>query len=185
MPYYPLMNPPAEAALDHPLSGAPAEDHRSLERYLADARAWLTARCSDADLAEELAQEVASRLALRRIRLDRAGNPRSYVLRMAHNAWRDWLRHELVHRRQESRIAAHATLPASADQQALETEMRDGLRRAIDALPEAEREVVELRHRGDLTFEQIARRLGRPLGTVLGQMRSALKRMQEMMEAYR
>ncbi len=179
------MNPSAEAALDQPLSGPPAQDHRSLERYLADARAWLTSRCRDADLADELAQEVASRLTLGRIRIDQAGNPRSYVLRMAHNAWRDWLRHELVRRRQESRIAAHAALPAPADQEALESEMRDGLRRAIDALPRTEREVVELRRRGDLTFEQIARKLGRPLGTVLGQMRTALKRMQETMEAYR
>lgn len=180
------MEPLAEVALDRSAEGRePAGSERLLDQYLADARAWLFSRCRDADLAEELAQEVAARLAFRKVRIVPSRNPKAYTIRVAHNVWRDWLRHELVRRRLAPRIAAEAPVPAPSDQRALEHEMRDGLRRAIEALPRAEREVVELRRRGDMTFEQIASRLGRPLGTVLGQMRSALRRMQKTMEAYR
>jgi len=44
---------------------------------------------------------------------------------------------------------------------------------------------VELRQQRDLTFQQIADRLGRPLGTVLTQMRSALSRISAELESYR
>jgi len=44
---------------------------------------------------------------------------------------------------------------------------------------------VELRQGQSLTFQQIADRLGRPLGTVLTQMRAALARIGAELESYR
>src|SRR2546427_9044758 len=52
-------------------------------------------------------------------------------------------------------------------------------------LPAAQREVVTLRHGAGLTFREIAERLGRPLGTVLTQMRAALEKIGVALEAYR
>jgi DNA-directed RNA polymerase specialized sigma24 family protein len=45
--------------------------------------------------------------------------------------------------------------------------------------------VVELRQQRGLTFQEIADRLGRPLGTVLTQMRAALARISAALENYR
>jgi len=45
--------------------------------------------------------------------------------------------------------------------------------------------VIELRHRDGLVFREIAARLGRPLGTVLTQMRAALQRVSAALESYR
>jgi len=42
-----------------------------------------------------------------------------------------------------------------------------------------------LRHERGLTFQEIANRLGRPLGTVLTQMRTALARISLVLESYR
>jgi RNA polymerase sigma-70 factor (ECF subfamily) len=67
----------------------------------------------------------------------------------------------------------------------LERELRAAVRRAIDDLPPAQRDVVELRHQRGLTFQQIADRLHRPLGTVLTQMRAALARISAALENYR
>ena len=64
-------------------------------------------------------------------------------------------------------------------------ELQQALATAIARLPREQRDVVRLRHRDQLTFQQIADRLQRPLGTVLTQMRAALRRMQDTMEAYR
>jgi DNA-directed RNA polymerase specialized sigma24 family protein len=59
------------------------------------------------------------------------------------------------------------------------------VQRAVRALPRAQREVVELRHEHGLTFQAIADRLDRPLGTVLTQMRAALSRISAAVEDYR
>ena len=56
------------------------------------------------------------------------------------------------------------------------------VRRALDALPEAQREVVQRRVYGNQTFAAIATELGCPLGTVLTRMRLALKALSHLLE---
>src|SRR6266550_941822 len=118
-------------------------------------RNFLGARCRDDDVTADLLQEVAARLVTAAPRLSLNGNARAYLFRVAANVWHDHLRKEMV------------------------------VRRAVSELPAAQREVVELRHSGGLTFQQIADRLGRPLGTVLTQMRAALLRIGAALEDYR
>ena len=149
-------------------------------------RNFLGARCRDDDVTAELLQEVAARLVTAAPRLALNGNARGYLFRIAANVWNDHLRREFVRRR--AAITLHseeqATAPA-ADARLLERELRAAVRRVVSALPVAQREVVELRHNGGLTFQQIADRLGRPLGTVLTQMRAALARIGAALEDYR
>lgn len=59
----------------------------------------------------------------------------------------------------------------------LAIERRAQVRRAITLLPETQRQVVEMRIGENLTFQEIATRLEIPLGTALGRMRGALKRL--------
>ena len=71
------------------------------------------------------------------------------------------------------------------DARLLERELREAVRRAVSALPREQREVVELRQERGLTFQAIADRLHRPLGTVLTQMRAAIAKIGEALEDYR
>ena len=64
-------------------------------------------------------------------------------------------------------------------------EMAAAVQSAVQALPAVQRDVVELRQQRGLTFQQIAERLNRPLGTVLTQMRAALARISAALENYR
>jgi RNA polymerase sigma-70 factor (ECF subfamily) len=149
-------------------------------------RNYLGARCRDADLTAEMLQEVAARLVTALPRLSLNGNARGYLFRIAANVWRDHLRRELVRRR--ATVAMKSGEPAvadAADAPLLQRELQVAVRRAIDALPLAQRDVVELRQQRGLTFQQIADRLGRPLGTVLTQMRAALARIGAALENYR
>lgn len=149
-------------------------------------RNFLGARCRDADLTAELMQEVAARLVSAAPRLSLNGNARGYLFRIAGNVWRDYLRRELVRRRAAITLeAGEPALADSADAPLLERELRAAVRQAIAELPTAQREVVELRQQDGITFQQIADRLGRPLGTVLTQMRLALARIGAAMENYR
>jgi RNA polymerase sigma-70 factor (ECF subfamily) len=160
------------------------------EQLLADhtpaLRNFLGARCRDDDLTAEMLQEVAARLVTASPRLSLNGNARGYLFRIAANVWRDHLRRELVRRRATLVLeSGEPRLADPADARLLERELRSAVRRAVHALPPAQREVVELRQQRGLTFQQIADRLGRPLGTVLTQMRAALARIGTALESYR
>lgn len=149
-------------------------------------RNFLGARCRDADLTAELMQEVAARLVIATPRLTMNGNARGYLFRIAANVWHDHLRRELVRRRAAIAVRSEERPSApAADARLLERELNAAVRRAVGALPVAQREVVELRQNRGLTFQQIADRLRRPLGTVLTQMRAALTRISVELESYR
>ena len=157
-----------------------------LAQHAPALRNFLGARCRDPELAAELLQEVAARLVTASPRLTLNGNARGYLFRIAANVWHDHLRRELVHRR--AALAMQSDEPATAaaaDARLLERELRAAVRHAVSELPTPQREVVELRQQGGLTFQAIADRLGRPLGTVLTQMRSALARISTALENYR
>jgi RNA polymerase sigma-70 factor (ECF subfamily) len=157
-----------------------------LAEYAVPLKNYLGARCRDPELAAELMQEVAARLVLAAPRLRLNGNARGYLFRIAASVWHDHLRREMVRRRSAALVQTHQpALAPAADARLLERELKDAVRRAIGALPMAQREVVALRQQRDLTFQQIADRLGRPLGTVLTQMRSALARISAELESYR
>jgi RNA polymerase sigma-70 factor (ECF subfamily) len=157
-----------------------------LAEHASALRNFLAARCRDAELAAELLQEVASRLVTAAPRLDANGNLRGYLFRIAASVWHDHLRRELVRRRADALLEAAPprTAPA-ADERLLERELRTAVRRALAGLPAVQRDVVRLRHERGLTFKEIADRLGRPLGTVLTQMRAALAKIGAALEDYR
>lgn len=147
---------------------------------------FLGARCRDADLAADLMQEVAARLLVAAPRLHANGNARGYLFRVATSVWHDHLRRELVRRRAAELMARREpALAAAPDEALLAAELRDAVRRVVEALPPAQRDVVRLRHEGGLTFQSIADRLRRPLGTVLTQMRAALAKIAAALEDYR
>ncbi len=75
--------------------------------------------------------------------------------------------------------AAEATDPAD---HAADAETQRRLRDAIDALPGPARDVIVMRVFGQLTFEQIARALGEPLGTVTCRYQRTVARLRQQME---
>ena len=147
---------------------------------------FLGARCRDPDLTAELMQELAARLvtAAPRLRVQN-GNLRGYLFRIAASVWHDHLRRDLVRRRGARVLQEDERTVPAADAALLEHELHEAVRRVVAELPAPQREVVRLRHERGLTFQQIADRLGRPLGTVLTQMRAALARIGPALEEYR
>lgn len=68
------------------------------------------------------------------------------------------------------------------EQVIIRTEDEDKVRRMIDKLPEEQRQVLILRHYGDLSFKEIADMTDVSINTALGRMRYALSNMRKMLE---
>lgn len=74
--------------------------------------------------------------------------------------------------------------PLDGERGASNNELRDGILRAIDGLPEDQREVFLLRQMGGIPFAEIARITGIPENTVKSRMRYALERLQKELREF-
>lgn len=81
------------------------------------------------------------------------------------------------------RFPAAASEPADAA--ATRNERAEAVRRAIEALPAEKQAIVRMRIHENLTFAEIAERLGIPLGTALTRMRTALVKLRLVLSEHR
>ncbi len=140
-------------------------------------------RCRNVDVAEDITQSVFTTVAakLGSGEYVEQGRFESWLFRVVMNRVRDHIRK--VRRRPEESTQQMDTRAARPERSDDESAMCDRLRAALERLPEADREVVELRHHGGLSFNQIAEMLGEPLGTLLARHHRALKKLREIMES--
>jgi RNA polymerase sigma-70 factor, ECF subfamily len=78
-----------------------------------------------------------------------------------------------------------AGVDPGAEKQSVNRELGVRLRKAIEALPEEQREIFLLREVSDLQFNEIAQIVGCPENTVKSRMRYALEKLREALEEYR
>jgi len=67
----------------------------------------------------------------------------------------------------------------------ISTELGERMQRAIEALPDEQREIFLLREVSDLQFNEIAEIVGIPENTVKSRMRYALEKLREALAEYR
>ena len=73
---------------------------------------------------------------------------------------------------------------ASVEREATGTELKERIARAVDKLPDEQREVFLMRELSNLPFKEIAEITGVPENTVKSRMRYALERLQEALAEY-
>jgi RNA polymerase sigma-70 factor (sigma-E family) len=126
----------------------------------------------DQHLAEDLLQNVLSRIVGRWDRLLVKRNPESYIRRSLYREYVSWLR-----RKRNSEIPTE-TLPESASTDFADlTTLRLSLERALDKLTRQQRAVIVLRFYEDLSEADTARILGCTVGTIKSQTHRALARL--------
>jgi len=91
----------------------------------------------------------------------------------------DWARS--IDRRQarENRVALDGPLSFSFDRTLEQDERKQALLRAVERLPDQQKEVVTLKIWGELTFDEIARTLDESLNTVASRYRYALEKLRD------
>jgi len=142
--------------------------------------------------AEDLLQELFVRLVRMIGEYRHDGRFDAWLFRIATNLVRDRLRRAkkapVVGLEPSQKDWESATLDQRSDRMSPDpsevvhrAEQVDQLQRAIGQLPEAEREVILLRHFSQMSFRQIAELMGTPLGTALARAHRGLARLRKLM----
>lgn len=144
----------------------------------------------DEYLAEDIFQDVFIRIieSLKRGAYVENGKFLSWAIRIAHNMCMDHFRK--VKRTPTIKTSDDCDIfekynfsEAGADVKIMQTERNDSIKKAIDKLPQDQREMIILRHFANLSFREIAALSDISINTALGRMRYALINIRKMLPA--
>jgi RNA polymerase sigma-70 factor (ECF subfamily) len=179
-------SPRGDAELIRRLQNAEAAAGEELvARYCSGLIRYLQRLVGSDHWAEELHQQTWTSVLEHIHRFDPSsgGGFKAWLYRIATNKANDYWRS-----RGRERVATES-LGRMADQVAEDAsyrmdhlEQHEKVRRAIEMLPENQKQVVLLRYYGNLKFVEIAEMLGCPLNTALGRMHKAMLRLKKLME---
>lgn len=182
-------DPSRVAALLELAAGGEADAWRELLGWYARrVFALAHSRLRNKDLAEEVAQSVFATVAIKlgRGEYTEQGRFEAWLMRVAMNRVRDEMR-RLKRQAPTSDPASLAESARAAEDEHSRDEERlrlRNLRTALDELTESDREIIELRHHGGMSFKQMADLLNEPLGTLLARHHRALRKLKERMEEF-
>lgn len=145
---------------------------------------YLRSNTRNEELAEEITQSVFCTIARKLADYVEQGHFESWIFRIAINRLRDEMRRRKLHARpMDSDIMADIAPQKVAEETAAPEELR-ALRDAMDQLPDLDREIIDLRHQGGMTFQQIAVLLAEPMGTLLARHHRAIRKLRDLMRRH-
>ena len=166
-----------------------------VDRYQSKVFTTIFLIVKDQDVAEDLLQDVFVKVlhTLNSDKYNEEGKFQPWVMRIAHNLAIDHFRKEkryptILLEDGSNLLNSLSFAEDSSEEQRIKEETLAWVRNLIDELPEAQKEVVIMRHYLDLSFQEIAEQTGVSINTALGRMRYALnhirKKMKQVNSAY-
>jgi RNA polymerase sigma-70 factor, ECF subfamily len=143
------------------------------QRHAGQVLRYLARRCPDPATASDLLQETFLQVVRQSNQLDRIKMPRAWLFGIARNLVAKY------YRNQPDPTALREL--AVAPEEPLEDERLDVLRDSIRKLPSELRETLELRLEQELSYEEIARVLDIPIGTVRSRLHNAVRYLRQEM----
>lgn len=154
-----------------------------IEPLIPALRRYAWALCRDQHAADDLVQDCLERALSRWLLRRPGGNLRSWLFAILHNGF-------VSSRRQAARRGAHMSLDERAPElgepavQESAMAVRD-LLVALDTLPDEQRAVLLLVGIEDLTYDEAARVLDVPIGTVMSRLSRGRERLRRVMDGER
>ena len=143
----------------------------------------------DTYIAEDLFQETFIKIInnLKRKKYNEEGKFLPWAIRIARNLAIDHFRKKqrmpmVTNSDGEDVFRKFGIDSENREQQIVRNETENHVRHLIDQLPEEQRQVLIMRHYGDLSFKEIAELTDVSINTALGRMRYALNNMRKMIE---
>jgi len=159
-----------------------------LKRHQQRVFTYINRIVNDRDLANDIFQETFVKVitTIRQGRYVESGKFSAWLTRIAHNLIIDHFRQEKSERTvsaddPDGNILNRAELCEPCVEDSLSSkQLHKDVRRIIEALPEAQREVLKMRFYRDMSFREIADAMGTGINTALGRMRYALINMRRI-----
>jgi RNA polymerase sigma-70 factor (ECF subfamily) len=185
-----LLQPSDTALISLYLAGQESAFALLLERHRSRVFTTILLIVRDEDVAEDLLQDTFIKAihTMKSGRYNEEGKFAPWICRIAHNLAIDWFRRgkRVPHISLTDNESLTRTLTIADDgtDDILAREETHGhLRALIQELPAAQKEVLLMRHYGDMSFQEIADATGVSINTALGRMRYALINLRKKMAA--
>ncbi|MBD2724483.1 MULTISPECIES: RNA polymerase sigma factor [Hymenobacter] len=186
-----LLQPSDSALISLYLAGQESAFAILLERHRSRVFTTILLIVRDEDVAEDLLQDTFIKAihTLKGGRYNEEGKFAPWICRIAHNlaidSFRRGKRTPHVSLSDNDRLTNTLTLADDGPDDILaREETHTRLRALIQELPAAQKEVLLMRHYGDMSFQEIADATGVSINTALGRMRYALINLRKKMTAH-
>jgi len=176
-------------------NGSEAAFDLLVDRYQSKVYTTIFLIVKDQEIAEDLLQDVFFKViqTLNSDKYNEEGKFQPWLMRIAHNLaidhFRKAKRHPTIILEDGSNLLNSMKFAEdSIEDIRVKEETLEIVKQLIDELPEAQREVLIMRHYLDMSFQEIADQTGVSINTALGRMRYALihlrKKMKQLTIAY-
>ena len=162
-----------------------------VHRYQDELVGFFYHHCWQQFAAEELAQIVFVKLYQARARWKPTAKVRTYLYRIAHNAWIDYVRKQARNKQVSLdaemggnglRLVDTMESKDSEASEASEMNIRSRIESAVEALPEGQRDVFVLANNQNMRYNEISEVLGIPEGTVKSRMHNAVRHLRHALK---
>jgi RNA polymerase sigma-70 factor (ECF subfamily) len=162
-------------------------DHDALgilyDRYGRAAYSLARRIVRDPSLAEDIVQEAFLAVWRQAARFDaRRARPSTWLLALVHHKAVDVVRREDLRRADDVDEQRDAASDADVPHDAWLSLQREHVAAALAALPDPQREVIELAYYAGFSQSELADRLDQPLGTIKSRTHAALARLRQLLE---
>ncbi len=159
-----------------------------LKRHQSRIFSYIYSIVKNRDVADDIFQEtfVKAIMTIRQGRYSESGKFSNWLTRIAHNLIIDFYRQE----KSENLVSAdneevdvlnrRDLCDDNIEDLMIDNQIREDVRRIIDALPDNQREVLMMRYYQDMSFKEIAEATGVSINTALGRMRYAILNMRRI-----
>lgn len=159
-----------------------------LRRYKTRVFSYINNIVKNDDVADDIFQETFVKVitTIRQGRYQEDGKFASWIMRIAHNLIIDHYRQEKSENTVTTDNEEYDLLnkpefsDISIEELMIDRQIHEDVRRIVDALPEAQREVLQMRFYRDMSFKEIAEATNVSINTALGRMRYALMNMRRI-----
>jgi len=149
-------------------------DYQLIVPYIPNLRRYARALVGDREGADDLVQDTLER-AVRKFHLWRPGDLRAWLFSIMHNVFVNQLKaRKVAYEVEMDEIAAPMSSVTSTDLMDLD--------RALSAISPDQREVVLLIALEDMTYAEVGRALGIPIGTVMSRLSRGREKLRRLME---
>jgi RNA polymerase sigma factor (sigma-70 family) len=171
------------------LAGHESALEQLIRRHKSRVFAYVLMVVKDKELAEDLFQDTFIKVinTFRSGQYKEEGKFIQWVMRIAHNLIIDYFRKAkripIVENNDDYDIFDKVRIPVeSVEEQLITEQIHRDVKKLIDYLPKEQKEVLVMRHYGDMSFKDIAEVTNVSINTALGRMRYALINLRKLVK---